>query len=290
MTPTLHHDGLSRPLPNARLRVLSLGAGVQSTTLALMAARGEIEAPDCAIFADTGDEPAGVYRHLDWLETQLPFPVRRVRAKTTLSAAIREGKGLRIPAFAAGEGGRAAPTTRTCTRDFKIDIINGEVRRMLGLRPRQPINSFLGLKRGQPVPAVVEQWIGISTDEIERLKHGRLPWVHVRHILIEARMSRRDCEQWLLERQYPIPMKSACVFCPWRSNHEWRDLRDNHPADFANAVAVDRDLRVGGKPRRTMKTLAYVHRDMLPLDQVDLSAPEVFGFDFRNECEGVCGV
>lgn len=47
------------------LRVLSLGAGVQSTTLALMAAHGEIEPPDCAIFADTQWEPAEVYAHLN---------------------------------------------------------------------------------------------------------------------------------------------------------------------------------------------------------------------------------
>ncbi len=40
------------------LRIISLGAGVQSTTLALMATRGEIgPMPSCAIFADTGDEP-----------------------------------------------------------------------------------------------------------------------------------------------------------------------------------------------------------------------------------------
>ena len=58
------------------LNVLSLGAGVQSSTLALMAAHGEIEPmPDCAIFADTGDEPKAVYEWLVWLETQLPFEV-----------------------------------------------------------------------------------------------------------------------------------------------------------------------------------------------------------------------
>ena len=39
------------------MRVLSLGAGVQSSTLALMCAAGEIEAPEIAIFADTQDEP-----------------------------------------------------------------------------------------------------------------------------------------------------------------------------------------------------------------------------------------
>lgn len=61
-----------------RLRVLSLGAGVQSTTMALMAAHGEIgPMPDCAIFADTGWEPKSVYDHLEWLMSPnvLPFPV-----------------------------------------------------------------------------------------------------------------------------------------------------------------------------------------------------------------------
>jgi len=47
------------------LRALSLGASVQSTTMALMAAHGHIgPMPDCAIFADTGWEPKAVYDHL----------------------------------------------------------------------------------------------------------------------------------------------------------------------------------------------------------------------------------
>lgn len=60
-----------------RLRALLLGAGVQSTTLALMAAHGEIgPMPDCAIFADTHWEPKAVYDHLNWLMSPnvLPFP------------------------------------------------------------------------------------------------------------------------------------------------------------------------------------------------------------------------
>ena len=44
----------SKPMPDAKLRVISLGAGVQSSVMALMAAKGEIgPMPDCAIFADT---------------------------------------------------------------------------------------------------------------------------------------------------------------------------------------------------------------------------------------------
>ena len=58
----------TKPEDGVRLRVLSLGAGVQSTTLALLAVRGEIgPMPDCAIFADTGWEPRAVYEHLTWL-------------------------------------------------------------------------------------------------------------------------------------------------------------------------------------------------------------------------------
>ena len=43
------------------IHVLSLGAGVQSSTLALMAAAGEVTPmPTAAIFADTQAEPARV--------------------------------------------------------------------------------------------------------------------------------------------------------------------------------------------------------------------------------------
>ena len=59
-----------------KMNIISLGAGVQSSVMALMSAKGQITPmPDCAIFADTQWEPEAVYEHLDWLESQLPFPV-----------------------------------------------------------------------------------------------------------------------------------------------------------------------------------------------------------------------
>ena len=60
------------------LRILSLGAGVQSTTLALMIEKGEIPMVDCAIFSDTMGEPKKVYEHLDWLEQNVSFPIYRI--------------------------------------------------------------------------------------------------------------------------------------------------------------------------------------------------------------------
>lgn len=79
--PTPEADGAA-PSP-IRLRILSLGAGVQSTTLALLAAHGVVgPMPDCAIFADTGWEPKAVMDHLAWLMSPnvLPFPVHIVSA------------------------------------------------------------------------------------------------------------------------------------------------------------------------------------------------------------------
>ena len=58
------------------LTVLSLGGGVQSSVMALMASRGAFDrTPDCAIFADTRWEPPSVYEHLEWLKDQLSFPL-----------------------------------------------------------------------------------------------------------------------------------------------------------------------------------------------------------------------
>src|SRR4051794_22841087 len=64
------------------LRVLSLGAGVQSSTLLLMAVQGELDL-DAAIFADTQWEPAWVYDHLTSLELEARragIPLHRVTA------------------------------------------------------------------------------------------------------------------------------------------------------------------------------------------------------------------
>lgn len=271
------------------LRVLSLGAGVQSTTMALMAARGDLPALDCAIFADTGAEPKAVYRHLDWLETQLPFPVHRVSAGNLrdeiVGAMYGKNRMDARPPFFVRTKGQAAEgmLRRQCTQDYKIRPIERKVRELIGLQPRQR----------SPKTVQVEQWIGISCDEAIRMKPSRLPYV--RHVwpLIEAGMHRHHCLSWCRDRQYPMPPKSACTFCPYRSNEQWRDMRDNDPEAWAEALAVDETIRPGiPGPRRPDGTAWYVHRSLKPLAEVDLRTDAEAGQPdlFNNECEGMCGV
>lgn len=283
----LHHDGLSRPLPNAFKRYLSLGAGWQSTALALMSARGELPLLDAAIFANTGNERRRVYRHLDWLETQLPFPLIRVsRPGPTLGeymdeiaargTGLKEGASAVVPLYLADPDG---VLPKQCNAEFKRDVVAREISRLIGGAPRD----------GKPI---VELWIGMSVEkeELSRVGRNRRKYIHNRYPLIEARMTRADCGRWLAERQYPPAPKSACIYCPYWSDDLWHEMKEHEPEDFAEAVAFDRRWR-GMTPEG--RGSAYVHRSRQPLDRVDFTKPPTPGdslrFGFANECEGYCG-
>jgi hypothetical protein len=265
------------------MRILSLGAGVQSTTLALMAAAGEIAAPDCAIFADTGWEPHAVYEHLDRLEAALPFPVYRVAAgnlrdDTIAKHTTRSGRFSAVPWFTRDERGNIGMGRRQCTAHYKLEPIQRKVRDLLGHNGR-------GRVRGR-----VEMLIGISTDEATRMKPARVQYIRNVWPLIDAGMSRLACERWLARAGWAAP-KSSCIGCPFHSDAQWRDLRDNAPDEWADAVAIDRIIRDGGSARGIVSQ-QFMHRSAKPLDQVDLSTWAERGQPdlFQNECEGMCGV
>lgn len=296
-----------------RLRVLSLGAGVQSTTMALMAAHGAIgPMPDCAIFADTGWEPKAVYEHLEWLMSPnvLPFPVHIVSAGNIRDNLLRAAAGERwvsIPAFAKtvtpigatvpvfdededGElieiGSRSTSREtvsigmmrRACTGDFKVIPIRRKIRELLDLT-----------RKRSPSYPVAQCWIGISKDEAARMKPSFEDWQVNRWPLIEQGMTRQDCLAWLRRHGYPEPPKSACLGCPYHDNKRWRDIRENEPEEWADVVEVDHALRRGV---RRIRGEIFLHRSCVPLDGVDLSVAADRGqLDlFANECEGMCGV
>ncbi|KQY78630.1 hypothetical protein ASD52_01930 [Ensifer sp. Root142] len=286
--PRVRRGGWSwGPVEGAKLRVLSMGAGVQSTTLALMAAHGEIgPMPDCAIFADGEAEPAGVYEQVRWLQSDnvLPFPIHTVTAGSLKkeiedAAAGLNGMSARPPFFVKSSKGRLGQVNRQCTQDYKIDPIRKTQRELLGYRPRQRIPD-----------AQVEVWIGISTDEVVRAGASWENWSTNRYPLLEMRMSRQDCEAWLIKRGYPVPMKSACTFCPYRSDAEWRILRETDPAAFADACAIDaliRDMHQHGKIRGEL----FVHRSGRPLSEIDLTTAEERGQgNLLMVCEAGCGL
>lgn len=279
--------------------------------------------PDCAIFADTGEEPSAVYRHLDWLMApgRLPFPVHVVKAwegygKPSIKARLgdeildsargagRVGSDSRPPFYVSNSDGTTGIIRRQCTGDYKIDVIQAKER------------ELLGLKKGQRWPKEIRivQWIGISTNEAGRIKpvmtrrkatpdeverFGWPKWQAVvvphpsivgRWPLIEARMSRHDCLQWIAAHGFPTPPRSACTFCPFHSDAEWRSIRAD-PAAWVRSVEIDRAIRTG-LVSKSLEGALYLHRSCKPLEEVDLSTVEERGQGdlFTNECAGVCGV
>ncbi len=276
--------------------ILSLGAGVQSSTLALMAARGEVkDYPflDAAIFADTQDEPLGVYAWLDWLEQEIarsthPFPVYRVTGgrlseRALMMRVTKDGRrysNTDIPFFTkAADGSQGKITHRACTYDYKIRPILKKARQ-LG-----------GIKRGQKEVGVMS-WIGISLDEVHRMKVSREAWAENVWPLVDMRMRRHDCLLWMERNGYPKPPRSSCVYCPYHSNAEWRRLKDEEPEAWQRAVQFERDLqRVKGRTDN-MQAVPFLHKSLKPLDEVDLSTLEDHGQMglWGEECEGMCGV
>lgn len=267
-----------------KLRVLSLGAGVQSTTLALMAAHGAVgPMPDCAIFADTGWEPKAVYEHLAWLRSPnvLPFQVHIVSDGNIRDGLVRGAQGERwasIPAFTKSASGTVGMIRRQCTKELKIVPIRRKVRELIGIAGKRSPNH-----------PVVEQWIGISFDEIVRMKMSMEPWQVNRFPLVEMGMTRRDCLRWLELNGYPTPPKSSCIGCPYHSDSLWRQMREEDPDAFADAVAIDRMIRTGF---RNLRGEVFLHRSCVPLDEADIDTLADKGqLDlFADECDGMCGV
>jgi len=285
-------------------RILSLGAGVQSTVVYIKAMKGEIEGIDAAIFADTQEEPAEVYRHLEWMKS-LGGPKIYVGTAGKLGDDLvkgknqrRDGKGGRcatIPAFTAQtEGVKEGLTRRQCTYEYKLAVIDQVFRReIVGLAPRQRM----------PKDIQRQSLIGISIDESKRMLRIRdshrekaPKWDLMPEFpLITQAKTRADCLEYLdANCPHEVP-RSACVFCPYHDNKEWRRLKAD-PAIWKRIVEVDASLRVEGNAvNRGLRSKLYLHRSCLPITQVDFGtaaedkAEAQLNLGFWKECLGMCG-
>lgn len=273
--------------------VLSLGAGVQSTAIYLMAMDGELDVRfNAAVFSDTGEEPSAVYSHLEWLESLSGPPIHRVSygklGKDLIEGTRTTTDGKRfasIPAFTAtSPGKRSGMAVRQCTRDYKVRPIEKWIR-----------EGLVGLRRYQHFPSKtvkVHQYMGFSYDEPGRAARARARfamsrWGTVSFPLIELEMTRADCVKYLEGRVPHAVPRSACVFCPYKNDMEWRHLKENDPAGWQRAVEIDTAIRSDGSSRKGMDQKLYIHPQCVPLEEVNLGdTPGMFEMD----CEGGCGL
>lgn len=150
---------------------------------------------------------------------------------------------------------------------------------------RHRIRELLGLHASDPphpLPASVEQWLGISWDESERMKDSRVKYIVHRWPLIERRMTREDCARYLEDRGLPVPVSSACVGCPYRLASSWLEMKTNVPQEFADAVQFDNENRHNPLAVRGAKTAdeLFIYKHGGSLEKADLEA------DAAREREG----
>jgi hypothetical protein len=272
------------------IKVLSLGAGVQSSTVLRLAIHGEIERPDHVIFADTGWEPRAVYEHLEVLKVEmvnagLPFhevsvgDIKADALRATDRGTKKDGERYaNMPYYTRQRNGELGMIRRQCTREYKADPITKKIKELCGV----------GRKSKNNCTPKVEQWFGISTDELRRCTLSRYWWATNYYPLIDLHMTRDDCLSWMDRHGYSRPPRSACVACPYKSDAEWRYLLDSSPDEFDEACEFDDAIR----HRSGMRGDIYVHRSATPLRDVDLSTPEDHGQArlWDDECAGMCGL
>jgi hypothetical protein len=243
------------------MKVLSLGWGVQSWTLAAMAALGELDQLDYAVHADTTWESSKTYefaaKMTPWL---IEHGVKVVTVSDQEQAKTVDTFKTDIPAFTVGEG-VDGQLRRQCTGRWKITPI------------RQFVASELERLCLQKTPGIVEQWLGISLDEMGRAGISDVKYVTHRYPLLEKRMTRGDCINWLEKNNLPIPPKSACVFCPYHNRRTWEQMKRAGGSDWEISLQVDSLIRKVRPPHDL-----FVHPKRVPLSEA-VVIPEDHGYE-----------
>lgn len=214
-------------------RILSYGAGVQTTALILMYPKRY----DYVVFADTGDEKKETMQYLE--KYMIPFfnkhNIKFITVKNSRWSSLYE--------YCINK--KIIPTRdkRWCTDRFK----------------QVPIRKFVKSK-GASKNNVWRQDLGISFDEIHRMN----PMYDVNFLqsdypLCDNKITRDDCKRIILENGFPVPPKSGCFYCPFARNEEFRQLRLKEPERFEMAVTLEKngkrypELTLRSKPLEKMQ-------------------------------------
>lgn len=274
---TEHHPHPTGTATPPEINALSLGAGVQSSALLLMSAHGLLPRIDYAAFADTGWERPETYAALDRLENEVAKPagieiVRLSAGDIRRDALDPQSRFSTMPLFIRNRDESKGMLRRQCTSTYKVKILLAEARRRLGAEVFE--DGRIGrVKRGRSL----NMWVGISYDELHRTKDSGVKYAVNTFPLLDLGLTRADTQAYLDRYGFSAVSKSACVGCPYTSNAGWRNLRDNHPAQWIEAVEFDRAIRAGSARAnangRPLLGQAFLHPSLLPLDEAPIDAP-----------------
>lgn len=273
------------------LRTISYGGGVQSTALLVLAAERRIdfrtflfanvgadsEHPGTLAYIEQHAAPYAAEHGIDLVELHRR-PTRGISAgkvETLYSRLMRDGsRSLPIPVRMSN----GAPGTRSCTVDFKIQVIG----KWLKANGATEDNK-----------AVVG--IGISLDEIQRVNNRRaMPYEIPMYPLLdhEPPLRRQDCERIIRGAGLPVPPKSSCWFCPFHTPQRWAEMRRDEPDLFERACHLERTLNARrdelGRDHVFLTRFNRPLADAVPAAGAMLPIFDVSGYDGEVCDNGAC--
>lgn len=223
----------------ARPKVLSYGGGLDSFAMLLDAIqRGEL--PDVVAFADVADvahqdpgEWDGTYRHIR--EVVVPLcESHGIRFETidTTRYPVRDARSLFAWLEARGQIPIAGPK-RICTIIAKVERFEAW---LTDTYPGQDVEVWVGFEAGEEARAEKDPNAGTrkAPRRGDAVRHNRFP-------LMERGFCRCRCEQLARTMGYPVPRKSACVFCPYGTRGDWQTLAKELPAQFDRIAQLEAD-------------------------------------------------
>lgn len=248
------------------MQVWSCGGGTQSAAIAALIIQGMLPKPDLAVIVDTNREKQSTWDYFDSiLKPQLSAAGLEVtvvdRSKyATVDLYPTTGKYVLLPMYT-NQSGMVGKLSNYCSAEWKRDVISRWMREQ-------------GIKQAT-------NWIGISIDEMARVRTPRRAWLRLRYPLIfDVPMRRQDCINLVLSMGWPEPPRSSCWMCPNMRDREWRDMKTHYPDDFQRAVQLERELRLRDQN-------LFLHESCKPLDEIDFTQYQSGLFD--NGCaSGYC--
>jgi len=280
------------------MKILSCGAGMQSTALALMscenalaASKGrafpneEVPIYDLVIFCDLGMEPSWVRKQWEFIVSSCKsVGIETVKLDTDLYGHLMKNFGERrtvsIPWWTLRDDGKKSKMPRNCTVDFKVEMISKYIRwQVLGYRKGQRLKDC-DIKTH-------EMHMGFSTEEARRCNESpNLMFVN-KFPLVKMQWTRAESYAYCLDVWGLDTKASACTFCPYHRNYFFKYLKENLPREYAELVQIDHLLR-DKNPKPPMDSDLYISRsrkrleDLTPEDCDDAQCFEYCGRQIWN--------
>ncbi len=264
------------------MKILSFGAGMQSTALALMSCEnvmsgGDVPHPlvpiyDDVVFCDLGFEPPWVMAQVEFVRKAcesagIRFDVLEAPLHRDLMENFGERRTVSIPWWTLKDDGHKSKMPRNCTIDYKVKVISKFVRWEL-----------LGYRKGQRLrdedKKAHEMHMGFSYEEQKRCKESPNPMFVNKFPLVDMGLVRADNYAYIRDVWGLETKASACTFCPFHTNYFFGYLKDNEPATYSGLIEVDELLR-DKNPKPPMDSDLFISRsrkriaDLTPEDCCD---------------------